>query len=466
MKEDFLLDTDTARILYHQYAENLPILDYHCHINPQEIAEDATWPNLTRVWLNGDHYKWRLERSNGEEEAVVTGDASDWEKFLAFVRALEHAPGNPVFQWAHLELRRYFGYDGVLNQSTAREVWELSRERLKTLSVREILRQSHVEWLATTDDPCDSLEVHAFLAKDRTCPSRVTPTFRADWVMNIQSPEFIIKLEQLEKVSGVKIRSLEDLFDALERRMDAFALAGCRSGDQSMASVPSPCRNALRPEKAFQEVLAGKTVTKDDAEQYRWRVLTFLGQAYAQKGWVMQLHDGVMRNVNAKACRRLGRDVGFDCVGSGSRPEQLASLLNALKEKDALPKTILYSLVPYQNVTIESLVGCFQEAHLRGKIQHGAAWWFNDTKEGICRHLTALAESGLLGNFVGMLTDSRSFLSYTRHEYFRRILCGLLGKWVEEGVCPDDQQWLGGIVRDICYYNCKRYFDLCQEEEK
>lgn len=284
--------------------------------------------------------------------------------------------------------------------------------------------------------------------------------------MNIQSPEFIIKLEQLEKVSGVKIRSLEDLFDALERRMDAFALAGCRSGDQSMASVPSPCRNALRPEKAFQEVLAGKTVTKDDAEQYRWRVLTFLGQAYAQKGWVMQLHDGVMRNVNAKACRRLGRDVGFDCVGSGSRPEQLASLLNALEEKDALPKTILYSLVPYQNVAIESLVGCFQEAHLRGKIQHGAAWWFNDTKEGICRHLTALAESGLLGNFVGMLTDSRSFLSYTRHEYFRRILCGLLGKWVEEGVCPDDQQWLGGIVQDICYYNCKRYFDLCQEEEK
>lgn len=466
MEGDFLLDTDTARVLYHEYAENLPILDYHCHINPREIAEDAAWLNLTRVWLNGDHYKWRMERSNGEEETAVTGEASDWERFLAFVRALERAPGNPVSQWAHLELRRYFGYHGVLNLSTAGEVWELGKERLKSLTAREILRESHVEWLATTDDPCDSLEVHELLAKDGTCPCRVTPTFRADWVMDLRSPELMGRLEQLGKISGVEIRSLEDLFDALERRMDAFALAGCRSGDQSMAFVPSPCWNARLPEKTFQEVMAGKPVTKDDAEQYRWCVLTFLGRSYAKRGWVMQLHDGVLRNVNAKAGRRLGRDVGFDCVGSGSRPEQLAFFLNAMEESDALPKTILYSLVPDQNVTLESLAGCFQEAQLRGKIQHGAAWWFNDTKEGICRHLTALAESGLLGNFVGMLTDSRSFLSYTRHEYFRRILCGLLGRWVKEGICPDDRRWLGGIVEDICYYNCKRYFKLCQEEEK
>lgn len=460
MGEDVFLDTDAARELYHTWAEPLPIVDYHSHIDPREIAADRRWDNLAQLWLGGDHYKWRLERSNGEAEAAVTGGASDREKFQAFVRALERAPGNPVYHWTHLELRRYFGYRGALNRSTADEVWELSRERLKTLSAREILRQSRVELLATTDDPCDSLGVHRALAADPQVPCRVIPTFRPDWALDPTGAAFRDKLAALEAAAGIRIDSLKTFFDALERQMDRFAAAGCRSGDQSMASVPRERPGAPDPRSTFQTLLSGGGADEDALERYRWEVLTFLGGAYARRGWVMQIHDGVLRGVNSRCKLELGPDTGFDCMGSGSAPEDLLRFLDALDRQDALPKTILYSLVPGRDVFLETAAGCFARAGTAGKVLHGAAWWFNDTAGGIRRHLTALAEGGLLGNHVGMLTDSRSFLSYARHEYFRRILCGLLGQWVEQGTCPDDRQWLGGLVRDVCYGNVKRYFEL------
>ena len=464
MTEDFLLDTPTARTLYHDYAEAMPIIDYHCHINPWDIARDARYENITRLWLGGDHfgdhYKWRQIRSNGVEEERITGGASDRDRFQAFAEMLPRAVGNPLYHWTHLELRRYFDYGGILNGDTAEEVWGLCNERLRTLSVRQIIAMSRVECIATTDDPADELAAHALLRDDPACPARVIPTWRPDKALRIDKEGFAGYIRRLGDAAGVEIRSLETLEQALSRRLAYFDGFGCRASDHGLDTVPFADLTHARLDQILTAALRGEAPSREEAEQFQYAVLLFLGRQYARLGWVMQLHYGAVRDVNRKRFAELGADTGFDCMGDPGRAADLAGFLNALDATGELPRTVLYSLNANDNNMLVSLLGCFQGPECAGKLQHGSAWWFNDTKSGMLRQLTVLAEGGLLGNFIGMLTDSRSFLSYTRHEYFRRILCQLLGGWVENGEYPCDLPGLGKLVQDVSYNNCKRYFRL------
>ncbi len=458
MDEEFLLQTETARQLFHEYAEKMPVIDYHCHINPQEIAEDRVFENITQVWLGGDHYKWRMIRSNGVPEEEITGSASDRIKFQRFAEALPKAIGNPLYHWTHLELKRYFGYDGVLNAETAEEVWNLCNEKLKTLSVRKIIEASRVTAIATTDDPVDDLRWHKAIRDDASFQTAVLPAWRPDKAMNLEKPEFPAYLEQLSQASGVAIHHFGDLCAALEKRLDYFDSMGCRASDHGLNDV----NFAPAPEKAvdaiMQKALKGETLSAQEIDTYKYAVLRWLGEEYAKRGWVMQLHYGTLRNANSALYEKLGPDTGFDCIGTTAGTEGLVRFLDSLDNAGKLPKTILYSLNPNDNAAIGTVIGCFQGTEASGKLQHGSAWWFNDTKTGMEAQLVSLANLSVLGNFVGMLTDSRSFLSYTRHEYFRRILCNLIGGWVENGEYPDDQAVLKRLVEGISYNNAKHYF--------
>ena len=458
MDEEFLLQTETARQLFHEYAEKMPVIDYHCHINPQEIAEDRVFENITQVWLGGDHYKWRMIRSNGVPEEEITGSASDRIKFQRFAEALPKAIGNPLYHWTHLELKRYFGYDGVLNAETAEEVWNLCNEKLKTLSVRKIIEASRVTAIATTDDPVDDLRWHKAIRDDASFQTAVLPAWRPDKAMNLEKPEFPAYLEQLSQASGVAIHHFGDLCSALEKRLDYFDSMGCRASDHGLNDV----NFAPAPEKAvdaiMQKALKGETLSAQEIDTYKYAVLRWLGEEYAKRGWVMQLHYGTLRNANSALYEKLGPDTGFDCIGTTAGTEGLVRFLDSLDNAGKLPKTILYSLNPNDNAAIGTVIGCFQGTEASGKLQHGSAWWFNDTKTGMEAQLVSLANLSVLGNFVGMLTDSRSFLSYTRHEYFRRILCNLIGGWVENGEYPDDQAVLKRLVEGISYNNAKHYF--------
>lgn len=460
MDKDFLLETETAQKLYHEYAAKMPILDYHCHINPQEIAEDRKFENITQVWLGGDHYKWRQMRSNGVEEKYITGDASDCEKFQKWAETLEKAIGNPLYHWSHLELQRYFGYYGALNGETAEEVWNLCNAKLQEdgMSARNLIRQSNVTLVCTTDDPVDSLEWHEKIAADESFEVRVLPAWRPDKAMNLEKTDYLEYLKKLEVVSGVKIDSFASLIEALRIRMDYFAEHGCSVSDHGLEYVMYAPASEEEIEAIFAKRLRGEAVSRADELQFKTAYMVALGREYHKKNWVMQLHYGVKRDNNGMIFGKLGPDAGIDCINNYAPSSEMADYLNALAITDELPKTILYSLNPTDNAAIGTIIGCFQSEEARGKIQQGSAWWFNDNKQGMIEQMTSLANLGLLGNFIGMLTDSRSFLSYTRHEYFRRIMCNLIGGWVENGEYPADEKVLGRMVQDISYNNAVRYF--------
>ena len=460
MDKDFLLETETAQKLYHEYAAKMPILDYHCHINPQEIAEDRKFENITQVWLGADHYKWRQMRSNGVEEKYITGDASDHEKFQKWAETLERAIGNPLYHWSHLELQRYFGYYGALNGETAEEVWNLCNAKLQEdgMSARNLIRQSNVTLVCTTDDPVDSLEWHEKIAADESFEVRVLPAWRPDKAMNLEKTDYLEYLKKLEVVSGVKIDSFASLIEALRIRMDYFAEHGCSVSDHGLEYVMYAPASEEEIEAIFAKRLRGEAVSRADELQFKTAYMVALGREYHKKNWAMQLHYGVKRDNNGMIFGKLGPDAGIDCINNYAPSSEMADYLNALAITDELPKTILYSLNPTDNATIGTIIGCFQSEEARGKIQQGSAWWFNDNKQGMIEQMTSLANLGLLGNFIGMLTDSRSFLSYTRHEYFRRIMCNLIGGWVENGEYPADEKVLGRMVQDISYNNAVRYF--------
>lgn len=460
MDEDFLLSNETAKTLYHNYAKQVPIIDYHCHINPQEIAEDRQFDTITQVWLGGDHYKWRQMRTNGIDEKFITGDASDYEKFEKWAATLQKAIGNPLYHWSHLELQRYFDYKKPLSPATVEEVWDVCNKKLAdpSMSVRNIIRQSNVETICTTDDPIDSLEWHKKIAEDETFDVKVLPAWRPDKAMNLEKPEYLDYLAKLSAVSGVKIDSFAALCEALKVRMDFFASMGCLVSDHALEYVMYKPATADEIEAIFAKRLAGTAPTALEELQFKTAFMNFVGKEYHRLGWVMQLHYGTKRDNNVFRYNQLGPDTGFDCINSYSSSAELAAFLNSLNATDQLPKTIIYSLNPTDNAAIGTVLGCFQDSSCVGKIQQGSAWWFNDHKTGMTEQMTSLANLSLLANFVGMLTDSRSFLSYTRHEYFRRILCNLIGTWVENGEYPNDIEFLGKMVQDISYYNTKNYF--------
>ena len=459
MDENFLLQSETAQKLYHSYAADTPILDYHCHINPQEIYEDRQFENITQVWLGGDHYKWRFMRSCGVDEKYITGDASDKEKFLKWAEVLGKAIGNPLFHWSHLELKKYFGYNGVLNKKTAEEVWELCNKRLaeKDMSVRNIIRQSNVTLICTTDDPVDSLEWHKKLAEDTTFDVQVLPAWRPDKAMNVEKPTFAAYMDQLSKVSGVEVKDFASLKEALKNRMDFFTSMKCCVSDHALEYVMYVPATEDEVNAIIAKGLKGEAISREEELKYKTEFMLFVAKEYTKRNWVMQLHYGCKRDNNAYMFDKLGADTGYDCINNYAPSAQMADFLNALSATNDIPKTIIYSLNPNDNASIGTIIGCFQEK-FPGKIQQGSAWWFNDHKVGMTDQMVSLANLGCLGNFIGMLTDSRSFLSYTRHDYFRRILCNLIGGWVENGEFPADYDTLEEIVKGICYNNSVNYF--------
>ena len=460
MDKDFLLSTPTAQELYHDFAAKVPVLDYHCHINPQEIAEDRKFENITQVWLGGDHYKWRQMRSNGVEERYITGDAPDREKFQKWAETLEKAIGNPLFHWSHLELQRYFGYTGVLNGDTAEEVWNLCNAKLQepSMSARNLIIQSNVTLICTTDDPADDLKWHKILAEDKSFPVQVLPAWRPDKAMNLEKPDYGQYLETLAEAANMDIQSFEDLKAALKSRMAFFNEMGCRASDHGLEYVMYVPASDEEVEAVFQKRLNEETVTREEELKFKTAFMLFVAGEYAKMGWAMQLHYGCKRDNNTDMYEKLGPDTGFDCINNYAPSGQIADYLNALNAEGNLPKTVIYSLNPNDDEAIGTIIGCFQNSDAVGKIQQGSAWWFNDHKTGMTKQMTSLANLGLLGNFIGMLTDSRSFLSYPRHEYFRRILCEMIGNWVENGEYPKDMKMLERIVKGISYNNAVRYF--------
>lgn len=465
LDDDFLLTTLTARRLY-QVARSMPILDYHCHLDPKEIAQDRRFENITQVWLGGDHYKWRLMRANGVDEAYITGDAPDREKFQKWAETLELAIGNPLYHWSHLELRRYFGYEGVLNGDTAQEVWELCNQKLQEpgMSARNLIANSGVTLVCTTDDPADSLEWHQQLAQDSSFPVKVLPAWRPDAAMGLERPEYLDYLQRLGQAAGVEIRTYADLKEALLSRMAFFDKMGCRASDHALTVAVCQPASEEELERVFQKRLEGEPLTQEELAAFQTGFLRFVAGEYKRLGWVMQLHYGCRRNNNTRMFHKLGRDTGYDAVLQGTPSLEVAAFLDLLASQDALPRMVLYSLNPNDDEGLNSVIGCFQDGTPLGRIQQGSAWWFNDHKAGMVKQLTAFANGGLLGNFIGMLTDSRSFLSYPRHEYFRRILCELLGAWVENGEYPADWKVLEKMVRGVCYNNAVEFFGFPLEK--
>ena len=464
MDENFLLNSETAVKLYHEYGKHMPIIDYHCHLNPKEIAENKRYRNITEIWLGGDHYKWKAMRSNGVDEKYITGDAEDKEKFLKWAETVPYTIGNPLYHWTHLELKKYFEIDTILSPETAEEIWEKCNRLLQKeeFTARGLIERSNVKVICTTDDPIDTLEYHKAIAEDESFSVSVFPTFRPDKGINIEKEGFIEWIQKLEKVVGREIKNCEQLLIALEERIEFFHQLGCRVSDHALDPVVFENGTLKEVNIIFDKALKGENLSETEIKKYKTQVLLFLGKKYAKLGWAMQLHIGTIRNVNTRMMKHLGPDTGFDTIGDYIFAQPLAKFLDALDCENQLPKTILYCLNPRDNEVLATMIGSFQGGGIPGKIQFGSGWWFNDQKDGMIRQMVALANMGLLSRFVGMLTDSRSFLSYTRHEYFRRILCNLLGEWVENGEAPDDLQLLGKIVEDICYRNASYYFEFNQ----
>lgn len=460
--EDFLLHGGAASRLYHTYAKAEPIFDFHCHLSPREIYEDLRFENLAQVWLSGDHYKWRLMRACGVPEEAATGDADPFEKFLQWARTVEKSVGNPLYPWTHLELNRYFGISQRLSSETAPAIWKACKEKLRepSFSARGLILQSGVTALCTTDDPADSLEYHRALAADKGFPVKVLPAFRPETALHPEQAGFREWMEKLGNVCGRTIRTLQDLEEALTERAVYFQENGCLTADQSLGTPDFTCGTRKEAEEAFPKALSGEPLSPAERNAYQTQLLLSLGRLYHRMGFVMQLHFGVLRNCNSRLFARTGPDAGFDSVGDGVSAASMAALFDALDRTGELPPTVVYSLNACDDDKLASVLGCFQEGSFPQKMQLGAPWWFSDHRDGMVKQMKALANTGLLSGFIGMLTDSRSFLSYARHEYFRRVLCDLLGGWMDAGDIPDDEALIGSMVKDICYGNAAAYFGL------
>ncbi|MGN0106407.1 MAG: glucuronate isomerase [Hominilimicola sp.] len=462
LDEDFMLTNETAKELYKEHAKEMPIFDYHCHLSPQMIYEDKPFDNITQIFLGGDHYKWRYMRSCGIDEEYITGSRSDEEKFKAFCSCLQYAIGNPLYHWTHLELQRYFGIDTVVREDTAEEIWKKANKVIKEthMSPAKLINRSNVAIICTTDDPADNLEMHRKIAERGHVNAKVLPAFRPDFMINIDKETFAPYIEKLSAAAGMKIECYCDLIAAAYKRIEFFHKTGCRISDHALDSVPFVETNDAEVNAIFTAAIKGEKLSQQQIDAYKSYTLMKLGEKYNELNWAMQLHIGALRNNNSRMFAKLGADTGFDSISDYCIAYPLSKLLNTLESKDMLPKTILYTLNPKDNYVLAAMLGNFQGGGIPGKIQFGSGWWFNDQRDGMTEQMKALANLGALSKFVGMLTDSRSFLSYTRHEYFRRILCNLIGTWVENGEFPRDMDTLGKIVEDICYNNAVKYFAL------
>jgi len=460
--DDFLLKNKTASFLFHNYASKAPIFDYHCHLNPGEIYKDKKYNDITELWLGGDHYKWRLMRANGVDEEYITGSAGNFEKFKKWAETLSRCMGNPLYHWSHLELKRYFGIDELLNADTAPKIWDRCNEMLKEegFSARSLIVRSNVKGLCTTDDPCDDLICHRKIKEDSSFNVQVLPTFRPDKALNIEKEEFAGYIRKLSEVSDIDINSFDTLVEALEKRARYFREAGCVLSDQSFGSPDFSKGTLTQAKAAFDKALRGEVPGEEEINAYKTQLMLALGRIYNKLGFAMQLHLGVIRNINTRMAGKLGPDTGFDSIGDGISATSLAALLDGLEKTGELPRTIVYCLNDNDNDKIMAVIGSFQTCGIKGKMQLGSAWWFNDHLDGMEKQLKSFANTGILANFVGMLTDSRSFLSYTRHEYFRRILCNLIGGWAEDGLVPKDNALLGKMVEDICFNNIVNYLGI------
>jgi len=465
MGKNFLLDNEIAKALYHNYAANLPIIDYHCHVSPKDIAEDLQYSNITELWLSGDHYKWRAIRSNGIPEEMITGNASDYDKFKTYASLMPKLIGNPLYHWSHLELRRYFDCDLIISDATCDEIWELTSEMLKSpeMSVRNLIKNSNVDILCTTDDPADSLEYHKTIKDDPTFDVQVLPAFRPDKGLNINKKgirEYIAKLSQ---VSGIEITDVKRLKQAYQSRIEFFDSMGCRTSDHGFDEYDSYIKpSEYKANVVFQQALAtdGDDVTPEALAEFKTEMFTFLAAEYRKREWVMQIHYGVYRNGNTKMFKQLGPDTGFDTIGGSTiKITDLIKLLDNFQNQNALPRTILYSINHTDNETVGAALGTFQTSgDGMPQVIQGSAWWFNDTISGMTAQMQSFANLSVFGNFLGMLTDSRSFTSYPRHEYFRRLMCNLIGTWAEDGLYPPDIEALATLTCDISYNNAKNYF--------
>lgn len=462
--DDFLLESKQAKDLYHSHAASLPIIDYHCHLSPRDIAENTRFANLTQIWLNGDHYKWRAMRTSGVNERYITGEASDWEKFEKWAETVPKTIRNPLYHWTHLELKRPFGISvRLLNPATAKGIWEECNAKLSLpeFSVRGIQKQMNVEVVCTTDDPVDDLAFHTILKTDATHSTRVYPAFRADRAMAVENVAgFTRYVELLAEATDMTIHGYADFMAALGKRHEYFHEKGSRLSDHGLETVYAEEYTEQDVKAIFDKVRGGKTPTKEESLKFKSAVLYELAIMDWEKGWVQQYHLGALRNNNTRMLRTLGPDTGFDSIGDFEMARPLAKFLNRLDTEDKLAKTIIYNLNPRDNELIATMIGNFQDGSVAGKLQFGSAWWFLDQIDGMTKQIEALSNMGLLSQFVGMLTDSRSFLSYPRHEYFRRLLCNILGSEMQRGLIPNDMDLVGGMVRDICYFNAKRYFNF------
>lgn len=462
MDDNFLLESETAEKLYHKYAKEMPIYDYHCHLSPKEIYEDKKFRNITEAWLGGDHYKWRAMRSNGVEEKYITGDSEDYDKFMAWARTLPKAIGNPLYHWTHLELQRYFGIRETLSEKTAKTIWEKANNLIvnSDFSARNLIKKSNVKVICTTDDPIDNLEYHIKLKEDKDFSAKVLPTFRPDKAVEIKKDDFTSWIKKLSNISRIEINDYSDLKEALKSRIEFFHKVGCRISDHGLIDVPYAKGTEEEVSEIFLKALNNIEITKLEEDKYKTNMLHFFGKEYAKYKWTMQIHFGALRNNNTNMFKKLGADTGFDSINDSNVAYEISRILDSLEKENSLPKTILYTLNPKDNYVLGTMLGNFQCEGIKGKIQFGSGWWFNDNKDGMIEQMKALGNLGLLGNFVGMLTDSRSFLSYTRHEYFRRIMCNLIGQWVEKGEYPYDEELLEELIKGISFNNAKEYFGI------
>lgn len=463
MDENFLLSNKTAIELYHNYAKNMPIIDYHCHIDPKEIYENKKFNNITEVWLYGDHYKWRAMRCNGIDEKYITGDGSDYDKFLAWAKTIPMSIGNPLYHWTHLELQRFFGIYEPLDEDTAPAIWKKANELLsgEGFRARDLITKSKVETICTTDDPTDTLEYHIKLKEDESFNVNVLPTFRPDKGIEINLDGFVSWVKKLEGILEITISNYDEFLNAFDSRVRYFHSVGCRIADHGIDGTVVYADTSKEDAAAiFAKALNGEVVSLDEEKKYKTYTLTHVFKLYHELGWAMQLHIAALRNNNNRMFEKIGPNTGFDSINDESIAYPLSRLLDSVDKENSLPKTILYTLNPKDNYVLGAMIGNFQGEGIPGKMQFGAAWWFNDNKDGMIEQMKALANLGLLGRFVGMLTDSRSFLSYTRHEYFRRIACNLIGEWVENGEVPGNIKLLKTVVEGICYNNAKEYFNI------
>jgi glucuronate isomerase len=463
LDDNFLLQTESAVRLYHEYAKEMPIFDYHSHLPPAEIAENKQYDNLSQIWLNGDHYKWRAMRANGISESLITGNTSDFDKFNAWAETIPYTIGNPVFHWSHMELQRYFNITDILNPSSARYIYSKTMNDLQKdeFSTKSLLEKSGVKLVCTTDDPADSLEHHIKIKSDNNLTTKVLPTFRPDKAMAFENSKDLNKyFEKLSNVSEIKVTDYNSYIEALRKRHTFFHMAGCRISDHALVVPVFADSTKKEQDIIFNKVLVNETLTQNEIIKLKTSTLQEIGRMNAKSNWTMQIHFGALRNNNSKMYKSLGPDSGYDSIADGKVAEPLSRFLDSLNKNNELPKIIIYNLNPRDNYLIGTMIGNFQDGSTPGKIQFGSGWWFNDQKEGMENQISTLANLGLLSRFVGMLTDSRSFLSFPRHEYFRRILCNIVGNWVENGEAPEDYNLLGGMVEDISFNNAVNYFGI------